>query len=189
MQSCVSLNPMTRQQLEHIIRAAASTADVSDIVVIGSQAILGTFPDAPAELTESIEADVFPKDVPERSIVIDGAIGELSVFHETFGYYGHGVDESTATLAEGWRDRLVRVEGANTTGAIGWCLEPHDLAVSKLAAARDKDTSYVIAMLRARLVRPELIRERLQKTPALGGDALQRALDRLEHCVRQAGGQ
>lgn len=45
---------MTRRQLEHIIRAAAATADVHDIVVIGSQAILGTFPDAPAELTESM---------------------------------------------------------------------------------------------------------------------------------------
>ena len=53
---------MTRQQLEHIIRAAAGTVDVRDIVVIGSQAILGTYPDAPGELTESMEADVFPRD-------------------------------------------------------------------------------------------------------------------------------
>lgn len=176
---------MTRQQLEHIIRAAASTADVRDIVVIGSQAILGTFPDAPAELTESVEADVFPKDAPERSIVIDGAIGELSLFHETFGYYGHGVDESTATLPDGWRDRLVRIEGTNTTGAVGWCLEPHDLAVSKIAAARDKDIAFVASMLRARLVRADLVRQRLQNTPQLDADALQRAMDRLDHCVRQ----
>ncbi len=63
---------MTRPQLEHIIRAAASTADVSDIVVVGSQAILGLHPEAPEELTESMEADVFPKEQPERSIVIDG---------------------------------------------------------------------------------------------------------------------
>src|SRR4051812_32072501 len=63
---------MTRQQLEHVIRASAATADVRDIVVIGSQAILGGHPDAPAELTESMEADVFPKESPERSIVIDG---------------------------------------------------------------------------------------------------------------------
>jgi hypothetical protein len=47
---------MTRQQLEHIIRASAGTADVRDIVVIGSQAILGAFPDAPEELTASMEA-------------------------------------------------------------------------------------------------------------------------------------
>lgn len=76
-------------------------------MIIGSQAILGSFPDAPEELLASMEADVYPKDAPERSILIDGAIGELSVFHETFGYYAHGVDESTAVLPDGWKDRLV----------------------------------------------------------------------------------
>lgn len=98
---------MTRQDLEHVIRAAAGNANTRDIVVIGSQAILGTYPDAPPELLKSMEADVFPLDAPERSIVIDGAIGELSLFHTTFGYYAHGVDETTAVLPDGWRDRLV----------------------------------------------------------------------------------
>ena len=32
---------MTRSQLEHLIRAAGTIADDDDIVVIGSQAILG----------------------------------------------------------------------------------------------------------------------------------------------------
>lgn len=53
---------MTRAQLEHIIRAAAATADTRDIVVVGSQSLLATFPDAPPELTRSVEADVFPRD-------------------------------------------------------------------------------------------------------------------------------
>jgi hypothetical protein len=33
---------------------------------------------------------------------LDGAIGELSVFHQSFGYYAHGVDDTTATLPAGW---------------------------------------------------------------------------------------
>jgi hypothetical protein len=82
---------------------------------------------------------VYPKDCPEHSILIDGSIGERSMFHETFGYYAHGVDETTAVLPSGWQERLVRVENENTRGSIGWCLEPHDLAVSKLVAAREKD--------------------------------------------------
>lgn len=77
---------MKRSQLEHIIRAAAGNADATDLVVIGSQAILGTYPDAPDELLVSMEADVFPRDRPQDSILIDGGIGERSVFHETFGY-------------------------------------------------------------------------------------------------------
>jgi hypothetical protein len=39
---------VTRAQLEHLLRAAAAIADDDEIVVIGSQAILGQFPEAPA---------------------------------------------------------------------------------------------------------------------------------------------
>jgi hypothetical protein len=46
---------MTRAHLEHIIRAAGAIADLEDVVVIGSQAVLGGFPDAPAELLVSNE--------------------------------------------------------------------------------------------------------------------------------------
>lgn len=156
---------MNRHQLEHIIRAAAGNADCGDIVVIGSQAILGTHPDAPEEMLVSMEADVFPRDRPADSILIDGGIGERSVFHETFGYYAHGVDETTATLPDGWRERLVPVCNENTRGATGWCLEVHDLAVSKLAAGREKDAEYLAALFRNALAEPDLVRERLGRTP------------------------
>jgi hypothetical protein len=155
---------MTRLQLEHIIRAAAANADLRDIVVVGSQAILGTYPEAPAELTQSLDADVFPKDAPERSILIDGSIGELSLFHETFGYYAHGVDETTAVLPDGWKQRLVKVETADSAWAVGWCLEPHDLAVSKLVAGREKDLAFLRTMVRAGLVSADVIQERLATT-------------------------
>jgi hypothetical protein len=168
---------MTRHQLEHIIRASAGNADVKDVVIIGSQSILGTYPDAPDELTESME--VFPKDAPERSIVIEGAIGELSLFHSTFGYYAHGVDETTAILPTDWRDGLVKVDTPGTMGAVGWCLEPHDLAVSKLAAGREKDLAFVGTMIRKQLVTPEVIRQRLATTPRLQGGLAELAIARL----------
>jgi hypothetical protein len=47
---------MTRSNLEHIIRAAGTIADDPDIIVIGSQAVLGQFPDADAGLLMSMEA-------------------------------------------------------------------------------------------------------------------------------------
>src|SRR5579872_2521304 len=66
-----------RAPREHIIRAAGTIADVRRRH-IGSQAILGEFPDAPAELLVSSEADVFPSHPPERSDLIDATIGEGS---------------------------------------------------------------------------------------------------------------
>ena len=173
-----------RHQLEHIIRAAAGNADARDIVIIGSQSILGSYPDAPEELLVSMEADVYPKDAPDRSILIDGAIGELSVFHETFGYYAHGVDESTAVLPDGWKDRLVKVENENTRGAVGWCLEAHDLAVSKLAAGREKDLDFVQCMLRNRLIEADIVRGRLALTPRLAEEEKQLAIARMARWER-----
>ena len=121
---------MTRSELEHLIRAAADIANDDEIVVIGSQAILGQFPEVPARLRVSVEADVFPKHHPERAELIDGSIGEGSPFHATYGYYAQGVDETTAVLPDGWRERLVAIRNENTRGATGWCLEVHDLTVA-----------------------------------------------------------
>lgn len=111
---------MRRQDLEHIIRAAAEIAKDTEIVVIGSQAILGSFPDAPDELLVSVEADVYPKNRPERAELIDGSIGEGSPFHDAVGYYAQGVDEKTAILPRGWKERLVAVRNENTRGHTGW---------------------------------------------------------------------
>jgi hypothetical protein len=126
-----------------------------------------------------MEAGVFPKDQPARSIVIDGAMGELSVFHETFGYYAHGVDETTETLPDGWRQRLVAVKSEATAGAIGWCLEPNDLAFSKLAAGRDKDLMFVRSMLRHRMASAAVIRERVRDASGLSPESRSLLLARL----------
>jgi hypothetical protein len=169
---------MTRPQLEHILRAAAAITGNDEFVVIGSQSILGGHPDAPAELRESMEADLFALSSRVDADLIDGSIGEESPFHRTFGYYAHGVAEETAILPQGWKDRLVIVKSPQTGGATGLCLEPHDLAASKLAAGREKDTEFVGAMLRHRMVSRREIEARL-KTTSLDPAALQTCLARL----------
>ena len=152
---------MNRAQLEHVIRAAATIAGDTEIVVIGSQAILGRYPDAPAGLLVSAAADVYPRNHPERADLIEGSIGELSPFHETYGYYAQAVGERTAILPEGWKARLVPVP---TPAGSGLCLEPHDLVISKYAAGREKDLDYVRTAVQARLVERGVLFERLERT-------------------------
>lgn len=152
---------MKRHELEHIIRAASAVTNHPDIVVIGSQALLAQFPDPPSALVASMEADVFAKGRPDLSIQIDAAIGERSLFHETFGYYAHGVDQTTATLPAGWQDRLVPICNENTGGATGWCLEVHDLAASKLVAGRDKDLEFVRLLLTHGMVQAHTLAARI----------------------------
>jgi hypothetical protein len=163
---------MTRAELEHVIRAAAAISGDDEIVVIGSQAILGQFPSAPPELCVSNEADVFPRNHPDRADLIDGSIGELSPFHATFGYYAQGVAPETATLPSGWEARLVRVSNPNTRGATGWCLEVHDLVLSKYVAGRDKDHEFVRAAIARGLVD---VGELARRLPALPVDAATQA--------------
>ncbi len=177
---------MNRPQLEHILRASAAITGADRFVIIGSQAILGQFPSPPAELVVSVEADVFSLRSPQDAELIDGSIGEASPFHRTFGYYAHGVGEETATLPSGWKDRLIPLHTPATGGATGLCLEPHDLAVSKLVAGRDKDQAFVGAMIRHKLVRADLLNTRLAAT-TLSDAERARCLSRLQRLAQASG--
>lgn len=156
---------MRRDQLEHVIRAAAAVSGEDDVVVIGSQAILGSVSQAPPEALVSIEADVFPRDDPHLADNVDGAIGEGSMFHDTFGYYAHGVGPETAIAPAGWMDRLVPLSNENTRGATGWCMEPHDLVLAKLAAGREKDLEFARVLLQHGLVDAAVLAEQLATLP------------------------
>ena len=155
---------MRRSDLEHLIRAAGRVADEPELVIIGSQAILGQFPDAPAALVRSMEADLYPLSRPERADDVDGAIGEGSRFHQTHGYYAQGVGPDTATLPKGWRRRLVRIENPNTEGYAGLCLEVHDLAISKYVAGREKDREFTRELAHHGMTLRTILLDRLADT-------------------------
>ena len=153
---------MDRSQLEHIVRAAAAILDTGDFVVVGSQSILGMYPQPPAPLVQSMEVDLYPRYQPERSEILSAALGELSPFHETFGIYADGVSETTAKLPDGWRDRLVELRNDNTNGATAWCIDPTDLAIAKHAAGREKDIAFVATMVRHQMLDRSAFLERLE---------------------------
>lgn len=148
---------MTREQLEHAIRAAGAICGDRELYVVGSQAILGSCRDAHPDLLRSMEVDIAPKNRPELESLIEGSIGELSPFHKTFGFHVDGVDIEGIVLPGRWQERVVVVDNDNTNGFRGLCLDPADLAVSKLAAGRPKDIDFVRVMLKERLVRREVL--------------------------------
>jgi hypothetical protein len=154
---------LTREELEHAIKAACDVAGEDAVYVFGSQAILGRYPDAPPELRQSMECDVAPVTRADRADDIDGALGELSLFHEQFGFYVQGLTIDAAKLPRNWKKRVVPVrvrDGSNVR--TGLCIEPHDLAASKLAAFRDKDRDYVRILLQKRLIRPTTLMTRIR---------------------------
>jgi len=148
--------------LEHIIRAAGSIADDKDIIVLGSTSILAQFPSLPENLLFSVEADVFPKNSPHMSDVIDGSIGELSPFHQAFGYYAHGVSSETANnLPNGWETRLIPLSNPNTEGVTGWCIEVHDLVIGKYVSGREKDLRFITGVIGEGLVDKDVLISRV----------------------------
>lgn len=155
---------MRRSELEHLIRVAGRIAGEREIIIIGSQSVLGQFPDAPVALLISMEADVYPRARPELAEQVDGAIGEGSTFHETHGYYAQGVGPDTATLPAGWQRRLIRVENANTDGYTGLCLEVNDFAISKYVAGREKDREFTRELARHAMTDKATLLTRFDRT-------------------------
>lgn len=107
---------MDRQQLAHILRAACDVTGDPDVIVLGSQPILGTYDEdeLSSAATMSMEADLAwlrDSEDRERAEKVNGAIGELSAFHESNGYYPEGISLETAIHPQGWRTRGCRSSG------------------------------------------------------------------------------
>jgi hypothetical protein len=66
---------MQRADLEHLMAAAAEVSEETEFVVVGSQAILATHPEAPEGMLRSMEADVYPRSAPEKAEAVEGSLG------------------------------------------------------------------------------------------------------------------
>jgi uncharacterized nucleotidyltransferase DUF6036 len=160
---------MRREDFEHLIGAAAEATGYDQFVVIGSQAITAVETDPPETLLESTEADIYPLDDPQGVDDIDGSLGEGSPFHVAYGYYAHGVGPETAQAPRGWQERLVRVDVPPRPGSkrspVAWCLEANDLVLAKCVAGRERDWEYAAAAIKAGLVDPTVLLERVPELP------------------------
>ena len=176
---------MTRDQLEHAIRAACDVAEDNEVWVFGSQAILGEFPDAPEDLRTSIEVDMQPKNRPDKADLVDGALGELSPFYESNGFYVHGLLIDGAAFPRGWERRAKPVvDEISTRGKIGWCVEAHDLAASKLAAYREKDRDFVRTLLIEGMIAPKTLIERINSLN-IDKDLRERLLQWIQNTIEE----
>jgi hypothetical protein len=146
---------MRIDEFEHVIAAAAN--------------VTGQDPEAPAVMLVSLEADIYPRYRPELVDAIDGALGDGSQFHVTYGYYAHGVGPETAKAPAGWEQRLVPVSVPPRLNSgrvpVAWCLEVHDLVLSKCAAGRQRDWDYAREALAARVVEAAVLLDRVGELP------------------------
>ena len=114
---------MRRDQLEHAIRTACQIIGRTEVIVVGSQSILGTFreDDLPIDATMSIEIDILPiaDDIDETARLadlIEGVAGEFSPFEEL---------TASASTASTWRHRHSRRVGATAWSRCRTPTPPH----------------------------------------------------------------
>ena len=142
---------MKKQQVDHVLRAAGRITGERRFIIIGSQALHGKHPDLADEILTSFEVDLLASERTDRTEWLN-VIGVDSPFHETYGYYADAVDTATATLPKGWKGRLVGLPPGDTDGVRGLCLDPHDLAIAKYAAFREKDLVFTRELARRGIV-------------------------------------
>src|SRR6266404_2825466 len=155
---------MKKQQVDHVLRAAGRITGERQFIIIGSQSLHGKYPDIADEILTSFEVDLVASKNADRTGWLN-AIGVDSPFHESFGYYADPVDDKTATLPKGWKDRLVNLPPGETEGVKGLCLEPHDLAIAKYAASRQKDLIFTRELAQRGLLSKDRLYSLLDQTP------------------------
>lgn len=157
---------MKKSEVEHILRAAAKICKDDEFIIIGSQSLHGKYPNLADEILMSQEVDIISKNKMNDTEFLN-VIGIDSPFHVQFGYYADPVDLATATLPKNWKNRLVNLKiETDSGGAKGYCLEPHDLVIAKLAAGRDKDIIFIRALIDRGLVDKKIIAQRIMETAA-----------------------
>ena len=154
---------MKKQQVDHVLRAAGRITGEKQFIIIGSQSLHGKYPDVPDEILTSFEVDLIASKNTDRTEWLN-VIGVDSPFHQNFGYYADPVDLTTAILPKGWKGRLVPLPPGNTEGVKGLCLEPHDLAIAKYVAFRDKDLVFTRELARRGIVSEERLLSLLEQT-------------------------
>lgn len=156
---------MTKNKLEIMLCEAGSIAHDRNFFLIGSQSLRAVLPRYPKEFPQTLEADLYPRQHPQAWSLLQREMGRDSKFFRKYGVYLDCADPALSTIPDGWLERLIPFRTPRTGGVTAWCLEPHDLFVSKLVAWREKDQLFLRAMLKHKLAKPLIVFNRIEDLP------------------------
>ena len=152
--------------LKHLVIATQALSRCERIRVLGSSALLASFPnlgEAGQPLELSYDADLLVEPCDEQlAAMLHEALGEGSLFSQRSGYHADFLRPSiTETLPSGWENRLVQLDLPGDAKA----LSPADLTIVKLRVGRPKDLELCRLLLRQRMVDAREIRDLLHELP------------------------
>lgn len=178
---------MRKEQLFDLVRRVSKLTNISEPKIVGSHSLFAVTDRVPAIVSQSVEADFLLSEGGIAAIqIVNNELGVTSNFYDNYGYHADGLGLATVVLVPGWQERLqpLKDESGNV---VAQCLEPHDVAVSKLMAGREKDFTFINALLDRQFISLETLIERaalIQET-ASSGALLPRLNKLLEHLQTQ----
>lgn len=157
---------MRLSALKHLIVAVQGIAASQRIHVLGSSALLVSFPElgeSNGPLEKTFDADLLIEPCDEQlAAVLHEAVGDGSLFAQRTGYHADILRLAiTETLSPGWESRLVSIDAARNAAA----LSAEDLLAVKLRTGRPKDLALCRDLIQRKVIMPETLRARLDATP------------------------
>ena len=160
---------MTLDQVFRLVHAARELTKHRELVVIGSNSVLGLAETTsiPAAMSMSIDLDSYLKNDPGWTGDLVAALGENSEFHRREGFFLDMVSPHLPTLPEGWQGRLMPVR---RDGATAWFIDPDDAAISKYARGEPRDQRWIRAGIEAGIVSLPKVKALLGRTSFLDAE-------------------
>ena len=174
---------MKKEYLLDLIQRVSELTGIVAPVIVGSQSLFAVTENVPAIVKDSVECDFLLASGGIQAIqIVNETLGILSPFSVAHGYFADGLGLATVVLTPGWKDRLLSLADEHGQ-VVAHCLEPHDAAVSKLMAGREKDFIFILTLLDSRLITLATLIERaaLIQDTASAGALLPRLKKLLDH--------
>lgn len=166
---------MDNTDLSILIERVGHEAGKEYVYIIGAAAIipvLSTQESADTELVRTRDIDIIVDAGDAMNDRIAFIYGEGSSFDEQYGIYAEPVDFNTPSAApDDWQLRALPYRCGSITAL---CMAPHDLALSKYGAGREKDLEFTAALVRGGHLEKSRLLELLPLVP--GSEALRETI-------------
>ena len=151
---------MRKEQLFDLVRRVSALTGIAEPKIVGSHSLFAVTNRVPYVVSRSVEADFLLAEGGIAAItIVNDELGVTSDFYDLHGYHADGLGLATVVLVPGWQERLQPLVD-DTGRTVARCLEPHDAAVSKLMAGREKDFTFIKALLESELITLPVLLER-----------------------------
>jgi hypothetical protein len=153
-------------------------------VIVGSQALHAVVEVLPEVARKSIECDfLLSSDNFYKRAEIDEKLGVFSEFQVETGFYADALGLATVVLPDGWKERLKPLFGTDGT-LLALCLDPYDLAASKLIAGREKDFLFLSSLMASEVLDvDEFLKRVLSVQSKIENDVLKNRLEKLKQSL------